>query len=149
MYIAGPYRRTQRLAGVVTTVSLKYPHLLTPHFTALVKALRKPDAAVAFKRNTIRLFQFVPIPKRMHGQMIAICFDLLHDNKETIAVNVFAMTVLEQLTRDHQDIRRELMMIIEDQLPHAGPAFRSRGVKVLRRLRGTLPLEMAARSAGK
>lgn len=63
MYIAGPYRRTQHLAGVVTVVSLKYPHLLTPHFTR--------------------------------------------------------------------------------------PAFRSRGVKVLRKLRGTLPLEMTARSVGK
>lgn len=133
-YLAGPYRTTRRLAGAVTQVVLENPSLLKPHFKRIIDALNDQYASAALKRNTIRMFQFVAVPDNRHGQFIDICFRYLQDKKETIAVKVFAMTVLELLTHHRHELRRELRMIIEDQLPYAGPAFRSRGSKVLRKL---------------
>ena len=133
-YLEGPNRTTQRLAGALMQIALENPSLLKPHFKRIIDALNDQHESTAFKRNTIRMFQFVPVPDNRHGQVIDICFRYLQDRKETIAVRVFAMTVLELLTHDRHELRRELRMIIEDQLPYAGPAFRSRGAKVLREL---------------
>ncbi|MGC3946862.1 MAG: hypothetical protein QM762_20480 [Chryseolinea sp.] len=135
IYISGPYRITQRLAGPLTMISINNPSLLTPHFASLIKALNSEDAPNALKRNTIRLLQFVPVPKNKRGRILDICFRFLHDKKETIAVKVFAMSVAERLAEQSSELRRELQIVIEDQLPYSGPAFRSRAAKVLKRLR--------------
>jgi hypothetical protein len=80
------------------------------------------------------MFQFVPIPTDRQGQIMDIAFCFLRDKRETIAVKVFAMTVLENLSVDSPELGQELRIIIEDQLPYAGPAFRSRASKILKRL---------------
>jgi uncharacterized protein (DUF305 family) len=133
-YIEGPYRVTQRAAGAVTEIASQNPSVLKPHFKGLIKALKDPGASNAMKRNTIRMFQFVAIPTNHHGQIIELCFKFLQEKRETIAVKVFAMSVLEILTRQSQELRRELRIVIEDQLPYSGPAFISRGSKILKKL---------------
>ena len=133
-YIRGPYRITQRVAGPLTQIAIQKPALLKPHFKRLTTALAAPDASTAIKRNTIRMFQFVPIPAGRQGQIIDIAFHLLQGKRETIAVKVFAMTVLENLSVNSPELGQELRIILEDQLPYAGPAFRSRASKILKRL---------------
>lgn len=136
IYIGGPSRITQRAAHPLTTVSMKHPELLTPHLGTLLRAINAADVSVALKRNTIRMFQFVTIPRDRHGRIIDICFRFLMDNREPIAVKVFAMTVIERLSTKHSEIRKELKTVIEDQLPYAGAAFRSRASKIMRKLDG-------------
>lgn len=138
MYVAGPLRITQRLAAPLTAIATRRPALLTPHYTSLIKGLNDATTSTAFKRNTIKMFQFVPVPQSKRGHILDICFRFLHDKKETIAVKVFAMSVAELLTRDSNELRRELQIVIEDQLPYSGPAFRSRAAKVLRKLKSPL-----------
>ena len=60
-----------------------------------------------------------------------ICFSFLQNPKEPIAVRVFSMTVLAQIAKKQPGLKKELTLMIEDQLPYAGPAFRSRARKVL------------------
>lgn len=134
IYIEGPYRTTQMAAGPLTAIASKKPALLRPHFRRLINSLNDPAASTALKRNTIRMFQFVTIPSNRHGEVIEVCFNFLLSKKETIAVKVFAMTVVEILTRKRTEIRRELQIVIEDQLPYAGPAFRSRASRVLKQI---------------
>ncbi|MEJ1240036.1 hypothetical protein WBG78_17990 [Chryseolinea sp. T2] len=134
MYIGGPYRITQRLSGPVTSICIRHPFLLKPYFALLLKALNDNAAPLALKRSTIRMFQFVPIPKNSHGKLLDICFRFLLDKRETIAVKVFSMSVAECLVRYSDELCRELRIVIEDQLPYSGPAFRSRATKVLKRL---------------
>ena len=133
-YIGGPYRITQRLAGPLNHIAVMRPALLKPHFRQLAAALEGPSASTALKRNTIRLFQFVPIPTRRQGQILDIAFRFLQDKRESIAVKVFSMSVLETLSADSPELSQELRIIIEDQLPYSGPAFRSRATKILKRL---------------
>jgi hypothetical protein len=133
-YLEGPHRVTQRSASALTQIASKNPSLLKSHFNQLIDALNDQNATAAIKRNTIRMFQFVRIPVNRHGQIIDICFRYLQDKKETIAVKVFAMSVIELLTYKQPELRRELKLIVEDELVYAGPAFRSRGFKVLKKL---------------
>lgn len=53
----------------------------------------------------------------------------------TIAVRVFAMTVLANLAKQLPELKNELIPLIEDQLPYGSAAFISRGRKLLKELK--------------
>jgi len=44
------------------------------------------------------------------------------------------MTVLHQLIQTIPDLKKELKIILEDQLPYASPAFTVRARKILKQL---------------
>ena len=134
IYLAGPYRITQRAARPLSYCVQRAPHLIGPHLNVLVDFMKTPAAPVAVRRNTMRLLQFIDIPKRLHGKVVDACFRFLTDKKETVAVKVFSMTVLAQLVKDSQEIRKELKTVIEDQLPYQSAAFASRARKILKGL---------------
>ncbi len=133
-FYGGPYRITQRAAWPLSYCVEAHPVLVKPHLRKLVQNLRKPDLPVAVKRNTLRLLQFIDLPASLQGLVADVSFRLLQDPKETIAVHVFAMTVLARIARVEPEIGQELRVIIEDKMPYAGPAFRSRGSKALQQL---------------
>jgi len=132
VYLTGPYRITQRAAWPLSYCVEHHPALVKPHLRRLLDFLDRPDAHVAVKRNTMRLLQFVDLPKRFEGRVAEFCFAFLQSKSETIAVKVFAMSTLHRIVKAQPELGPELKIIIEDQLPYAGPAFRSRALKVLK-----------------
>jgi hypothetical protein len=134
VFLAGPYRVTQRAAWPLAICVEHHPKLVTPHLTVLLKHLDKPDIHDSVKRNTVRLLQHIEIPKRLHGKIADRCFRYLTDNEENIAVRVFSMSVLETIAKENPELKRELQMIIEDHLPFASPAYLSRARKILKNL---------------
>jgi len=135
VYLAGPYRITQRAAWPLSLCVERHPELISPHLGRILKHAGRPDVHNAVKRNTVRLLQFIEIPARYLGPVAELCFRYLSDRKETIAVRVFSMTVLSNLVSREPGLREELKLIIEDELPYASPAFRSRGARTLNELR--------------
>lgn len=134
VYKKGPYRITQRAAGPLSKTVEKWPYLIDPHIKELLNFLRKQGVHDAVKRNTMRLLQFVDIPKQHHGQVADLCFEYLQNPKVAVAIRVFAMTVLTRIIREQVDLKRELRLILEDQLPYGTAAFKNRGLKVLKEL---------------
>ncbi len=113
LFFKGEYRITQRAAWPLSYCVRCYPELIAPYY---------------------RLLQDVSIPKRWHGRVMSICFDLVADPETPIAVKAFALTILSNLSRDYPEIRGELKLIIEEQWEQATPAFRSRARKILKGL---------------
>jgi hypothetical protein len=132
VFLGGPYRVTQRAARPLSYCVEKHPTLIKPHLKAILENLKNPGIHTSVKRNTIRLLQFINIPKPFQGVVTDICFQFLSARKEPVAVKVFSMTVLASLALNIPDLKRELILIIEDQLPLASPAFTSRARKVLK-----------------
>ena len=137
VYLTGPYRLTQRAAWPLSLCVERHPGLIKPHLGAILKFVGRPGVHNAVKRNTVRLLQFIDIPRRYQGTVADLCFAYLSDRKETIAVRVFSMTVLSKLASQEADLRRELKLLIEDELPYASPAFRSRASRTLQELNQT------------
>lgn len=135
VFLAGPYRITQRAAWPLSYCAEKEPALVIPHLKVILNYLKKPGIHDAVKRNTMRLLQFIDIPKRYQGQVAGICFGYLQDAKEPVAIKAFSMTVLASIARQNPDLRQELAIVIEDQLPYGSPAFVSRGRKVLKEIK--------------
>jgi hypothetical protein len=134
VFLTGPYRITQRAAWPLSYCVERHPELIKPHFKALLRMLKQQDTHVAARRNVLRLLQFVEIPARHRGQIVTLCFDLLQDRKEPVAVRVFGMAVLANLVAYEPELAGELRIVIEDNLPYASPAFLSRAKKVLKML---------------
>ena len=134
VFLAGPYRITQRAAWPLSMCVIDHPNLIKPHLKAIIKFLDEPGIHDAVKRNTVRLLQFIEIPTSLQGKVVDVCFGFLTNPKEPIAVRVFSMTVLGNLARLHPELKNELRVYIEDHLPYEGPAFRSRGTKLLKSL---------------
>jgi len=134
VYLKGPYRTTQRAARPLSICVEKWPYLIDPHLKKLLDRLQKPGIHDAVKRNTMRLLQFIDIPKCYHGQVADLCFEYLQNPKIAVAIRVFSMTVLSNVIEGQPEMKRELKLILEDQLPYGSAAFKSRGIKVLKKI---------------
>jgi hypothetical protein len=130
-FLAGPYRVTQRAASPLSYAVERYPNLIKPHLRKIIAQAAKSGAQDAVKRNTMRLLQFIEIPEKDYGKVAALAFRFLGDASEAVAIRVFSMTVLANLMRHVPDLKNELTLHIEGQLPYASAAFASRAKKIL------------------
>lgn len=136
LFLQGPYRITQRAAWPVSYCVEAHPTLVNKHLNALLTAAAKKDAPEAVKRNVMRLLQYIEIPKRLQGRTADLCYRFLSSPEEAIAVRVFAMTVMANLSATFPELARELVIILEDALPYGSPGFVSRARKVLKKIKG-------------
>ena len=124
----------QRAAWPVSYCVDAYPQLISKHWKTLVENLRKPGLHDAVKRNSIRLMQDIDLPEKYHGEIMDLCFKYLESPAEALAVRIFSLSVLGNLATHYPEIKAELKLIIEDQLPHQSAGFKSRAKKVLKQL---------------
>ena len=135
VFLAGPYRVTQRAAWPLSYCVEYHPELIRPHLSRIIRNLNKHGQHDSVKRNTIRLLQFISIPQKLQGITTQVCFSLLQNPKEPIAVRVFSMTVLDNITKVQPELRNELKIILEDNLPYGSAGFVSRARKILSTLK--------------
>lgn len=135
VFINGPHHITQRAAWPLTYCVENHPELLTPQLRKILAATTRPGVHDAVKRNVVRMLQFAQIPRTQQGAVADLCFGFLADTREPVAIRVFSMTVLANLAAQEPDLKNEIIPLIEGQLPYATAAFRSRGFKVLKRLK--------------
>ncbi|MEZ4886078.1 MAG: hypothetical protein R3E32_15190 [Chitinophagales bacterium] len=125
----------QRAAWAVGHCGVTYPRLIHKHFQSMIDKLKQPNIHDAVKRNTVRVWQFVEIPEEFMGSIASICFDYLADVKQAVAIKIFSMTVLLNITQKVPELKNELRLLIEEQMPYGSAGFRSRGRKTLKQLK--------------
>jgi hypothetical protein len=135
VFFAGPYRMTQRSARPLVVLVRAHPELLSPHLKGIVQGLKQSNVDASVLRNTLKLLQLAKIPKALQGYTAKVCFDLLQNTRTAIAMKVFSMSVLANLAMTEPDLKNELIILIEDQLPYASPGFLSRARRVLKKLK--------------
>jgi hypothetical protein len=123
----------QRSAAVMYEAAVKCPSLVKKWIKKLVRYLDQP-VHNALKRNTVRLFQFIEIPKSIQGITADRCFMLLNDTMQPVAVRAFSMTVLGNLARQYPELGNEIRVSLETTLADSSPGFRARARKVLKGL---------------
>ena len=126
---------SQRAGWPLSYVVEKHPALVQKHLRAILKNLRQPNLHEAVKRNTVRILQFVDVPKALQGEVLNTCFDYITDPKEKPAIKAFSMTVVDNLSKSFPDINNELRLVIETQWDNETAAFRARAKKILKRMK--------------
>jgi hypothetical protein len=134
IFFDGNTRKNQYAAGLMIHCMDRWSYLLTPYVKRLILNLQKPNLHDAIKRNTVRVLQDVEIPEHLHGTMADIAFAYLQNPSEAIAIKVFSMTIIYNLTKKYPELKEELHFILEEQMPFQSAGFRSRAGKILRDL---------------
>lgn len=134
LFLKGEYRVTQRAGWPLSNIAIEHPALISKHLKKLLLNMQQPGLHNAVLRNTLRLLQFVKIPKSLQGHAAETCFQLFTDKKQPVAVHVFSMSVLGNLCMDYPELKQELKLCIEEQLPYASAGFRSRARKVMKQI---------------
>jgi hypothetical protein len=127
-------QRNQYAASIMIHCVDKWKYLLTPYLEKLILNLQNENLKDATKRNTVRVLQEVKIPENLHGILADICFNYLQNPSEAIAIKVFSMTIIHNLTKDYPELKEELRFILEEQIPFQSAGFRSRAGKILKDL---------------
>lgn len=128
----GGYRITQRASWPMSYCVRNYPSLILPYYKLLIDNLSKKDVLPALTRNTVCLLQDVEIPKKFHGKVMGICFDFIQSNTSAIAVKVFSLSILQNLSKQYPEIIPEVKLIIEERWQHETAAFKSRAKRFLK-----------------
>lgn len=104
------------------------------HIKQLVKIL-ETTSHEGLERNIWRSLNFVEIPSKIHENLINIAFDKLENHKTAIAIQVFAMSVLEKVLVNQTELQLALKAILElklEQQPSAG--LKSRALKIIHKI---------------
>ena len=128
----GPQLITQRAAWPISYVFESQPHLADDYYELFIELLIQQNKHPAINRNILRGLQYANIPINHQGSMLDICFQLLNSSQEPIAVKIFCMTIIEQLSTVYPEIIPELKTSIKLLLPNASPGIKSRGTKILK-----------------
>lgn len=134
VFFDGNTRKNQYAAGIMIHCVDRWAYLLNPYVERLILNLQDPNLHDAIKRNTVRVLQDVEIPEKLHGMMAEIAFTYLQNPTEAIAIKVFSMTIVYNLTKKYPELKEELRFILEEQMPFQSAGFRSRAGKILRDL---------------
>ena len=126
LFLNGEYRVTQRAAWPLSYCAIAHPHLMEHNYKKLLDNLKKQNLHDSIKRNTVRLLQTAPIPKKHEGAVMEICFKYVESHDEAVAIKAFSLTVLGKLAKKYPEIISEIKLLIEEQLPHQSAAFKSR-----------------------
>jgi len=132
LFLNSEYRVNQRAAWPLSYCVIDHPGLISPHLAKLVKNLHKPAIHASIKRNTVRLLQYIDIPKRFHGDIMDICLRYISSPDEPVAVKAFSLTILKNLSKLYPEIKNEVKLIIEERSPYETAAFHSRAKKFLK-----------------
>ena len=134
LFFQGEYRLTQHAAWPMSYCIQNQTDLVKPYLKKLISKLSDQRAHPAAKRNIVRLFQFIDIPKRYHGRLMDLCFQFINSPEEAIAVKAFSLHILEKMSTNYPEILPELKAIIGARWDFETPAFRSRARKILKKI---------------
>lgn len=109
------------------------PEWFESYIPQLIRCLEKPIHE-SVRRNSLRMLQTMEIPESLQGELIHILFTLLMDTKTESAAKAFGMSVANNIVQQYPELKSELKIIIEDQLPYATPSFKSRANKIIKKL---------------
>jgi hypothetical protein len=126
LFLNDEYRVSQRASWPLNYCAEAHPHLVDPYLEKILNNLERDGIQNTVKRNSIRLLQFVPLPKKLEGRIMEICFRLLENPREAVAIKAFSLEILAILAKQYPEIIAEIKLLIEDQLPHQTAGFKSK-----------------------
>ena len=114
IFLNGEYRVTQRAAWPLSNVALDHPELIKPYFSKLINLLGKPENHPAIDRNILRIFQDIDIPEKHHGNLVDASFKFMMDVKYPAGIRAFAISVAANICKNYPELKRELILILEE-----------------------------------
>ena len=107
-----------------------------PFQNKLIENLKHKNLHNGVVRNTLRLFQKHPVPKKQETFLLDLCFDIIKNPTEAIAVRAFAITVVFNISKPYPELLHELELVLQHlSVTENGPGIRSRVKNTLKAIR--------------
>jgi hypothetical protein len=125
---------SQRASRVVSICCCRFPELFHAYCSEIILKLETLHSE-AVVRNYLKILAEIPVKlkKRDKSTLLNLCFDYL-SGSFSVAVKVYSMQVLYNLSLENPEIGIELSHVIESNLSTSSPGYRSRGTKILKKL---------------
>jgi len=126
---------SNRASRVVSICCCNFPEMVQPYAAGIVTKLGRVRSEGVI-RNMLKIFAEVPVKlsEKSQSVLMNLCFDYLFGNPP-VAIKVYSMEVLYSISRNYPDLLRELYEVIDSQLSEGSAGFKSRGNKILKRIR--------------
>lgn len=134
-FLSEDAKLAQYAASSISWAARKRPDMIMPYIKDLVAVLERKDVHDSLIRNAVRILQETAIPEDFHGEVMNACFNFIESPTTAIAIKAFSLTTLFNLSKTYPEIKPELKLIIEERWDQETAAFRSRGRKILAKLK--------------
>jgi len=124
----------QRAAYVVGFLEDIHYGILQPFYSRMVQNLSVKGHHNAIVRNTIRVVKERPLSEDDAGLIIDQCFKYLEDNSVKVAIRAWSLEAIYYHGNQYAELMEELKLMIEDHLPYALPAYKTKARGVLKKL---------------
>lgn len=124
---------SQRAAWAIQVLTDNEPWLLKPYVEDIVEKLPSFQHP-ALRRAVLRYLSLYEVPEKSYGSLIHLCYNYLTDNKLPVAIRVYAMQIIYNISEQEPDLKEELRLTIESFYDSGSGAFKSRGGKLLKKL---------------
>jgi hypothetical protein len=125
----------ERASRVICICSHRFPELFKPYCSRVINELKNLRNEGAM-RNFLKTLAEVPVKftKKDTAILLNQCFDYLVSNDYPVAVHVFSMQILYNLSFEIPEIGEELFRILEEKIPDASPGYRSRARRIMKKI---------------
>lgn len=103
----------------------RHPAWLAAHLDRLLDALSSAHAHRSLPRFVLRALSTAPLPAGREDRILSVAFSAL-SGTAGIAAQAYAVTVMKRFSADSPELRAEARRWIEELLPDASAAVRSR-----------------------
>ncbi len=132
--ISNKHPHSWRAAWSIFHLVEKQKELMHPYLKEIVELLPsfKHDGQ---KREMMKVLLLFPTTDLKTGKLVDICFKLLDNPNESLAVRVHAMQIIYNISEIEPDIKAELKSTIIHHLPNSTKGFVVRGNKLLNKMK--------------
>lgn len=103
--------------------------------TALLKMLFNETYSDGTMRSVLKIFETHHIPEEISSSVLDICYSFLKNPSKAIAVRVFSMTIIFNISKLYPDLLQELKVVINELLlQEDAPAIKARGRNTIRQI---------------
>ncbi len=135
-YMLGDDRElSRRAAWAVSFCFENHPFLFDAHVEELVNVMASKKYHDAVKRTATQALQYMEIPEDLEGPAYDNAIAILNDTEEPIAVKAYSMSILEKIALKFPELKQEVILIVENQIPYSSAGYKSRGTKLLKKLK--------------
>ncbi len=124
-----------RAAWVLDGSDERFPGLAAESISAIVHRLPKIKSKGTI-RSLLRLLCRYDIKKKEQGILIDLCFIYLVSELYPVAVKVHAMQIIYNHVLIYPELKDELVTVITDQVGNNSVGFKSRGMRLIKKLEG-------------
>lgn len=132
MAFSDDLKKSNRAARIITFINFENKELIKPYISRIIHNIEGMSSSKQMNFLYLLIDHVDLLDEEELGVLVSFCFDWMISDKATPGVKVTSLEILLKVTRKIPELKDELMLIIEDQLPKNTKAFQSRGTRALK-----------------